>query len=291
MNFRPIRETEPELLKRYLGGNPSRICETTYGVIFMWDVYEDRTCCIEDGTLFLASFKPDAAIFNYPIGGDERNALIKIKEYCAEKNLKLKLLFVPEDSAELVRDVFGVDLEKDRDWADYVYLTEDLQNLSGKKYHGQKNHFNQFVKNFPDYEYIEYSPAEKSSVLEFYEKFYSENEKNDELFYEEKKVFLRLLDNFEASGQTGGIIKIGGKTVAVSFGETVGDTLYIHIEKALREYAGSYAAINRLFALKNGKDAKYINREEDVGDEGLRTAKLSLHPVMLVEKYFASVSL
>lgn len=290
MEFKSLKYIDTDELKKFLGSNPARICENTFGVIFMWDVYEDRKYCIEDGSLFLATFKEGKAIVNYPFGGDERAALLKLRDYCEEKRLKLEIPFLSEEQKKTVEETLDAEFSEDRNWDDYLYKSEDLIKLSGKKYHGQKNHLNQFLKNYPDYEYIEYGEDLKSEVLKFYDKYYGEVEKNYELFLEEKKVFLRLLNNYERSGQRGAVIKIGGEVVAVSFGEVVGDTLYVHIEKALREYSGSYAAINKLFAENFADEATFINREEDVGDEGLRTAKLSLHPVELVKKYFAAIN-
>lgn len=291
LNFKPLSEADRGELKRYLGDNPSRICETTYGVILLWDVKSDGLYCIDDGTLYLCSVKDGKASFNFPLGGDGDVALERIRDFCRENGYRLHFRFLSYEQRAKVASFFGAESETDRDWADYLYYAEDVRTLSGKRYHGQKNFLNRFLKTYPDYSFVEYDENLKDAAMKFYEEFYSEENKESGLFFEEKKVFLRLLNEFSEVGQLGSALMVGGKIVAMSFGEVVGDTLYVHFEKALREYHGSYAAINYLFANRYGADAKYINREEDVGDEGLRTAKLSLHPVMLIDKFFADVEL
>lgn len=278
-------------IKKLLGDNPTRICETTCGVLFLWDVNGDGLFAVEDGALFLASVREGKAHFNFPIGGDEDAALQKIRDYCLEKGLKLRFRLLSEGQRSKIEAFFGAKGEADRDWADYLYSAEELKTLSGKKFHGQKNHLNRFLKSYPDHVFMPYTADLKDAAMEFFDEFYGENEKNSELFYEEKKVFLRLLEGKETAGEAGGVLFAGGKIVAMSFGERAGDTLYVHFEKALREYPGSYAAINYMFVNRYGDGVKYVNREEDVGDEGLRTAKTGLHPVMLVDKYFADVTL
>lgn len=291
MELIPLSAANREEIRRYFGKNPSRICEFTNGVVFLWDVDERASFCVEDGTFYMANISDGTAHFNYPIGGDEAGALEKIRAFCLERNYKLVFRFLTAEQKEIIDSKFSTVAESDRNWADYLYSASELRNLSGRKFHGQKNHINRFARQYPNHKFVAYSEKMEGLAYEFFEKFYGGIEKNDEVFYEEKRVFLKLLKDFSKEELLGGVLLVNGKIVAVSFGEVVGDTLYIHFEKALREYAGSYAMINYLFANTFGQNVEYINREEDVGDEGLRTAKLNLHPVQIIEKYFAEANL
>ena len=100
------------------------------------------------------------------------------------------------------------------------------------------------------------------------------------------RKILEILDNYDLYGMCGGVLKVDGKIIGMSIAETLGDTLFIHIEKCLREYEGSYPMLVRCFAGEYVKEnIKFINREEDDGDVGLRTSKQSYHPVALLKKY------
>lgn len=290
ITFQKLSLDDKDRLRLLLGKNETRICENTPGLILTWDVEDGRYICVENDTLYVASLTDNAADFNYPVGPDPE-ALDKIADFCRNNGLALSFSYLSEQQKENIENKFNCLCTEDRNWADYIYLADDLKTLSGKKYHGQKNHVNRFIKDYSDHVFLPYERGLTPEILRFSDKFYSEKQSENKLFLEDKKLFLRILEQAEELGQSGGVLKIGDEVVAVSFGETVGDTLYIHYEKALREYPGSYAMINYLFANRYADKAKYINREEDCGEEGLRTAKLALHPVFLAKKYFAKIDL
>ena len=291
IDMKLIRDADRAEITRYLKDNPTRICESTFGVVYLWNVNGDGLYEIKDGTLYLANEREGAMCFSYPIGGEDERALDEIVNYCKKNGKRLRFRFLSEEQSKIIEGKFGVKCNTDRDWSDYIYDAEELKRLSGKKFHGQKNHLNRFLKDHPDYEFLPYSEELSEKADKFFDRYYAEVDKDDDIFRDEKRVFKRIIENFADSGQQGGVLLVDGEIVAISIGEVAGDTLYVHFEKALREYSGSYAAINYLFANRYCGDAKYINREEDVGDEGLRIAKTSLHPVMILDKFFAEVEL
>lgn len=288
LNFKKISLQDKDVLKKLLGNNADRICENTPGLILTWDVEDGRYMAVENDTLYIATLSENKADFNFPVGADS-DALDKIAEYCKANDLALSFSYLSENQKNLLERKFACNVKYDRDWSDYIYLADDLKNLSGKKYHGQKNHVNRFIKDYPDHVFLPFEAGLVPEILRFSEKFYEEKQSDNKLFLEDKKLFFRMLDEAEKIGQLGGVLKSDDEVVAVSFGEIVGDTLYVHYEKALRSCPGSYAMINYLFANRYAKNATYINREEDCGDEGLREAKSALHPVLLANKYFAEV--
>lgn len=286
LEFKKITPADRKEILGYLKDNPSRICENTAGVILLWDVDERIRYAVGEGTLFLAEIKEDKAVFYYPIGGDEDKALREIDEFCRQNGLIMQFRFLSGEQAEKIKSFFGKESRPDRDWADYLYSAAELKTLSGKKFHGQKNFVNRFSREYPEHKFLPYDVTMRPLAEEFAEKFYDEENKDSRIFKEEKRIFCRILSEYGETGQAGGVLTVGGKIVAITFGEVVGDTLYVHFEKALREYKGSYAMINYLFVNSFRTPFEYVNREEDVGDEGLRQAKLGLHPVRLIEKFF-----
>lgn len=178
-------------------------------------------------------------------------------------------------------------IEYDRDSADYVYESEKLATLSGKKLHGKRNHINKFKSLFEDR--WSYESMTKDNLEECFQmalKWRTENDCEDD---DEKRgemcVALNSLRLFEELHLTGGVLRIDGKVVAFTIGEPIcEDTYVVHIEKAYADVQGAYTMINQQFVEHECMNYKYVNREDDTGAEGLRKAKLSYRPVFMVEK-------
>jgi hypothetical protein len=256
--------------------------------MYMWRDFYD-TCFAIDGDMIFYKVKfLDRTSFTLPVGsGSLDAAMAKLKEYCLSNDLPLWFCTVPEEAVPiLVNQYHGIiPGTPNRDWADYLYLAEDLAYLAGRHYSGQRNHINKFKKLFPDYHYEKITPGNIGRVIEFLEDFGKSHGKEDKLAKEELNRSLELLPFLEKFKLPGGFIEVEGKIVAISIGEIIKDTLYCHIEKANRDYPGSYQMIVKEFSMNTiTEDVKYINREEDVGDEGLRKSKLSYHPVQLLDK-------
>lgn len=293
LTFEPITSDNIMKTADFFTYKVSRSSDYTAGAMYMWrDFYENSYTIYEDMLLFKVKYL-NRVSFTYPIGpGSFDRAMKAIKEYCQNTGLPIWLCTVPEEVVPLlVKEYKGVIPGNPcRDWADYLYRAEDLSDMAGRRYSGQRNHINKFKKLYPDYRYERMNSGNLSRVMEFlrdYEQFHG---KQASLAKEELRRTLELLPHLEQFKQLGGFIEAEGKIVAMSVGEIVNDTLYCHIEKANRDYEGSYQMIVKEFAsdmMQYG--IKYINREEDVGDEGLRTSKLSYHPVQLLDKYCVQI--
>jgi hypothetical protein len=196
---------------------------------------------------------------------------------------------VPEEAVPTLVNEFGgtQPCTSNRDWADYLYLAEDLAEMVGRKFSGQRNHINKFKNLYPNYSYQRITPDSLPKVIDFLMDYEKNHAKEASLAQEELARTLELIPYLDAFKLPGAFIEVDGTIVALSIGEVVKDTLYCHIEKANREYPGSYQMIVKEFAtdMRNNYGIQYINREEDVGDLGLRTSKLSYHPVGLLDKY------
>ncbi len=176
----------------------------------------------------------------------------------------------------------------DRDSADYVYETEKLTTLAGKKLHGKRNHINKFKENYPNWVY---EPVTGENVEECFQmalKWRKEAEcEQDEEKRAEMCVTLNALRLLEELQLKGGLLRAepGGEVIAFTIGEPLNpDTFVVHIEKAFAEVQGAYPMINQQFVAHEAQGYQYVNREEDTGAEGLRKAKLSYRPAFLVEK-------
>ena len=171
---------------------------------------------------------------------------------------------------------------------DYVYSTQDLINLSGRKYHRKKNHVNAFINLFPSAQYTSnFTEDVKKMCVECLNVWYTEHDLNEypALPYERSAV-MELLNDFDFFDIKGGAVILGEKVVAFSLGEKLNsDTAVIHIEKADFDVKGAYAYINQQFAAREWSNMQFINREEDLGIEGIRSAKESYRPVKMIEKF------
>jgi hypothetical protein len=182
-------------------------------------------------------------------------------------------------------------LTEDRDNFDYVYLSKDLILLSGKKFHSKRNHINRFKSEY-SFEYVRIIPDMLNDCLEVYSDWLHEKDKLLPGMLGELDAIKAAITNMDVLGVKGGGIRIDGKLRAFSLGQLINeDMAVIHIEKANESFEGIYSVINQQFAEHEWSGVKYINREEDMGIEGLRKAKLSYRPVELIQKYVAKPAL
>lgn len=280
---------DKEIIASYFEKSPSRSCERTFVNVYLWSRhYKVKYAVIEDTLVFRSD--DNGLAFSYPAGeaGNIKKAVDYLTEYCREKECPLVFYNVtPEMFAQLEEWYPGrFTVEYDRDIADYVYETEKLATLAGKKLHGKRNHINKFKNLYPEWTYESLSDDNVEDCFQMALKWRNQNgceedpEKNAEMC-----VTLNSLRLYKELDLTGGVLKINGKIVAFTVGEPLcKDTFVVHIEKAFPDVEGAYPMINQQFVQHECMDYKYVNREEDTGAEGLRKAKLSYRPAFLEEK-------
>jgi hypothetical protein len=174
---------------------------------------------------------------------------------------------------------------------DYVYSRESLSTLKGKKLHGKRNHINKFLSKYPDYEYKRLTPEMVEDCIALYDKWIMEkDEETAKTLQTEKRSVLRALNNMEELDLIGGTIFIDNKLCAFTVGERLHPHMQlIHIEKGDTDYEGIFPMINQQYVLHECSDVELINREEDMGVEGMRKAKRSYQPIKMIEKHLISV--
>ena len=289
IEFKRPELEDKEIITSYFEKAPSRSCERTFVNVYLWSRhYKVKYAVIEDALIFKSEDRGMA--FAYPVGEPEhvKKALEFLIEYCKERECPFILYNVtPEMFAQLERWYPGrFTVEYDRDIADYVYESEKLATLAGKKLHGKRNHINKFKSLYPDWTYEELNDDNVEDCFQMALKWRNKNrceddpEKNAEMC-----VTLNSLRLYKELGLKGGVLKVDGRIIAFTVGEPLcGDTFVVHIEKAFADVEGAYPMINQQFVQHECADYTYVNREEDTGAEGLRKAKLSYRPAFLEEK-------
>ena len=258
----------------------------------MWRDFFNTEYAIENGHLYLkVKYLTNQTAFTPPRGDFPEEDLSKIIEYCKGMNIPPVLCAVSESRMNEIKERFpSSSVYTDRAWSDYLYSAEDIVNLAGRRFSGQRNHINKFRKEYENWSFKPITDENRAEVHSFFGEFDVENVKESEAYNEGNVKSLEVLDNMEKYRQFGGALYVDGHVVGASIGEIVGDTMYVHIEKSKKNIHGSYPMLMNQFAKAFVTDRiLYINREEDDGVEGLRTSKLSYHPKTLLDKYVIEI--
>lgn len=280
---------EPEhigVIKAALAGR-NDICDFTVGGIYLWRGWFNTHFCIDGDTLYLRLRDTDGAASFAFTGGDPEDAYLRIMQYCNYTGERFRVSLITVDVLDTLRSVIGGHrFFADRDRFDYIYQAPELCELTGKRWNGQRNHINRFKRTFDGYTVSSIdSDADIEQVRGFFKHLKTTRLKSFPAAFEELERIDEALQTFHELGLDGMFVIVDGAVVGATFGEVVGDVLFVHVEKALVEYNGIYPFLTSSFACRHSDKVKYINREEDEGDDGLRRAKLSYHPVVLKEKY------
>ncbi len=293
MIFNPITIQDMDTLNKYLIPMKTRMCEHCFTDLFIWSGHYNTQFSIVDEFLYIRSGSNEGETFYLaPIGtGDYSEAINAVINDAETNGTELRLIGINDDIKSKIEScASGVfEFTENRDSEEYIYNSSDLMNLTGKKYHAKRNYINRFINDYQDrYSFQPITEDNLGEVLAFHEKWCNQNEcKADESLRGEVCAVIAGLNNRIQLGLQTGVLYLDDDIIGYSFGTYKDDTLIIHIEKADASIDGAYPMINKCMAMTYGEAVQYINREEDLGLEGLRKAKLSYHPVMLPKKYSA----
>ena len=284
LDFREIKLEDKEWIKPLLSFSGYRGCEYTFGNNFLWsEFFKIKVARYKDFYLVQSGDN-----YFYPAGkGDISEVISILRLHCREQGKPLCFASSPKSGMELLKEIYddGIYVIENRDFFDYCYNYTDLATLVGKKFHSKRNFINRFENNSWSYEEI--TSDNIYDCKQVLQQWYEENKENDDIsMRQEIEVANKGLDNFTQLDFMGGLLRVEGKPVAFTYGECINaDTFDVHVEKALSMFDGSYPMINKQFVSRLSPEYKYINREEDMGEENLRKAKLSYHPVFMEEKF------
>ncbi len=263
--------------------------ELTFTNLFIWRAhYKVQWSLYEDWLLFLCDDDGEAYALP-PVGPASRLEVTRLllrwireakgvampRIERADMRLITEIAEAPEFSVEMTRDHF-----------DYVYEREALATLAGRKYSAKRNHINNFLRAYGDYIYEPITEEIAKECLEIAHTWCMRRRCEDDLdLSEERESVFEALQNFSALQVEGGVIRLDGHVQAFTIGELLNDTtLVVHIEKADPDIQGLYPFINQQFIQHYPREVQLVNREQDLGEPGLRRAKESYYPHHLVEK-------
>ena len=262
LTFKNITVRDAAMLRRYYENCDYALCEYSAGVKLMWRSALRYAWAEAAGCLIIRCESEGRVSFDYPVAGpdgDEDAALSAIEAYCMETGIQPEISIVPEEKAPVLLSRYPyVRVSNIRTWRDYLYYKEDLQ-LFKEDAEAIEQFWIDFKAEFP-----KDSGSKAMAELELSKKM---------MAMPDKPWLLR-----------GGMFD-GEKLIALSLCEKCGETLIIHIEKALYSYAGAYPAMVQAEVAAFGDGCAYVNREDDAGDRGLRTSKLQYGPAKLSPKY------
>ena len=292
LDFHPLELSDLPKLREFFGYSGSRICDTTPGTVFMWrDMYKTEWAIYDGSLYFKVDYPGLGATFTLPLGGGRPEHYRQIAEYCCRRNMPIAFYPVPKDELDRLQQAFPNSAAiPNRDTFDYLYRAEDLMYFRGKKLSGQRNHVNKFLKTYGNWAFRVITHEDLPAVGAFLDRYAAGRDKAAASFHEDIAKTREVLANYDTYGMLGDMLLVEDQIVGFSLGEVIGDTLFTHIEKADRDYQGCYQMLVAQFAQQfAGGEVQFINREDDAGDLGLRTSKLSYHPVTLLEKYTVTV--
>ena len=293
IDFQPLKPEDRQRYSPYLLDGRERGCEYSFANLYLWG--RQRAAEVR-GQMVLFSQFSRKSVYPFPAGtGDKRPALDAIMADAQERGIPCRITGLnQEDIALLEQEYPGrFRFHCDRDSYDYIYDINDLADLKGRKYQKKRNHYNRFRDSFPYWSTEPLSGDNLAAVREMVDSWYEARLREDPHgdYHMERAALTKALSHYEALGMEGLVLKDGDNVLAVTLGSPLSpDTFDIHFEKARADVDGAYAVINCEFARylrKKYPSLVFLNREDDMGLEGLRKAKLSYCPHHLVEKCWA----
>ncbi|GEM_PF-70203 len=282
------RSSIPDLLEFFKTFN-SRSCDYSIGGILMWADYFDYEFAFLHSTLFIKGYDKESGLSLYyePLGKmDKKDALSLIEKDALQIGNTAVLISDIETEFENPGNDIRETYKYFDKWMEYLYDIDKFLHFSGKKMEKKRNHLNYFIKHYPDYQLQPITGDNTTELIDFTKRFEKMHIDSD-LFNYESRQTIEVLNKYDDFPFEGLLIRIDGNIVGYTFGEKIGDTFFVHVEKGDIAFQGVYQALaSSLAQYVNDKypEVRYLNREEDMGNEALRKSKESYHPSLLINK-------
>lgn len=295
IKFRPLSLEDKAKYEELFFNATERGCELSFANLFLWG---EREIAFFNGDAIVFSRYGSHTSYSYPLGkGDKRPIIDAIINDASIRGVPAVIGGLTSDAKNELESLFPEKFEyaSNRGMFDYVYKIEDLSELKGKNYQKKRNHLRRFTATYPSFSVIPISEELLPSVREMALSWYDERESKlpNSDFQTERLALERALANYKELSFEGLLLVSNNEVLAFTIGSQMSkDTFDVHFEKALLKAEGAYAVINNEFARyirANHPEIRFLNREEDMGLEGLRKAKLSYFPDHLVEKHRAKL--
>ena len=292
LKFLPLKPQDKPLFDQYLQDCGERGCEYSFANLFLWG---RQKAVIHEGNLtFFCQFNR-RSVYLFPLGQNVKPTIDAIICDARKRGIPCRLTGLTAQDRERLEQWYPGQFyfQPDRDSFDYLYAIDALAELKGKKLQRKRNHCNRFRLLHPGCTAMPITDENTPQVCQMLEDWYAARENADPTasFHLEKVAIAKALRNRQALGMEGLVLRDKGRVIAMTLGSPLSeDTFDIHFEKAAEGYEGAYSVINQEFARylkKKYPQLRWLNREDDMGLEGLRKAKLSYCPDRLVEKSWA----
>lgn len=292
LNFKTPQIEDKAWVDKCLAHANSMNCEYTFGNLFIWKIaYSTKICKFKD---FIICRWGKGSDLNYslPLGeGDFSEAINAIIDDAKSLGIVPKIYGITKGYMLLLQEAFTgkFSYEYDDGNNDYIYSVNKMASLSGKKYHGKRNHITNFKKNNPNWMFEKLSKENIQECISLHSKWIEDKDSNDEDYSFEFEAVLEAFEHYDELGFVGGLIRVDGEVIAYTLGEPQmnGKCFVSHFEKAPATVQGAYAIINQEFTKNCLMEYEFVNREEDLGIEGLRKAKQSYNPEIWLKKCVA----
>ncbi|MCH5304300.1 MAG: DUF2156 domain-containing protein [Ruminococcus sp.] len=288
LDFKTPKKDDVPYIRKICQNYGTMGCDFNAANIFLWRNKYNAKICIYCGFLVLAYFRDNAPWgYCFPVGeGDPTAVIAEIFKDAKQRGIEARFVMLTDAQKEKLVEITGYEysFEELLSDEDYIYCNYDLTILPGQKYHAKRNHISKFNRKYPNWRFSMITKDNKSDALKVAEKWCKNKEINPYI-NEEFSVISEALDNYEFLQMHGGILYVEDEPVAMTMGCSINQkTFDVIFEKALVEYDGAFSKVNNEFA-KTLVGFEFINREEDMGLESLRKAKLSYHPAVILKRY------
>lgn len=269
---------------------PNKANDYTLTGLFMWREYLNTYIAIDNNDIYIYQVVNGRYLFYLPLCKDVKLGLRNIVLFANENGIKYGFYPLCKDELTYL-DELGLDysVNYSEDYRDYLHDKKDLIGYQGKKFHSQRNHLNKFLSSYPEFKYERITETNLERVQKFFEDYCEKNPFRDKTEEEEYLKIPELLDNMDDYNLFGYYLEINGFVEGFELGEIVDNMYYSHVQKANTMIYGIYAVLVNFLVKELPDKVSLINREEDMGNEGLRTSKQRYRPCGFVEKYMIFV--
>ena len=298
LSFKSLTLEDKEIIEKYIDKSKLDSYEYLFSSLYMWRKLNNIKYAVLDDVLIIEKNEEGKGTFYAQFFGYKKDNLTNIIDELIKRNLEFtdRDYLFGDVGDEFVDDLkkytdFSIDIVEDIDDSEYIYNTQDLIELKGKKYHSKKNHVNSFLKTYSyDIKTINNENV-KSDCMDLLHKWHEEVavtvDKEMLMEIDAIKDLFRELHFFDLNSIA---IYVDGDLAGFAVGEKVNDRMaLIHVERGEIAYKGIYAFLNKQFLVESFQDTEFVNRQEDTGNEGLRKAKKSYHPEKMIKKYLVKL--
>jgi hypothetical protein len=290
LEFRSLKLEDIRCLKDYFSDIDALTCDYSVGTTFMYsEMYQQEIAYYKDTVFFKLLDTSNRVSFSLPVGKLPMiECLQLLKEFADTEKIDFIISWIPEDWLTKIPNINDYEVTELSNWHDYLYDAKSFGLMSGSKYAKVRNHVNNFKNHFT-YSLFDFNKVPKEQIISFLHVYILENPQNESSLYENAKVE-ELINNFALFDFKGLVMKMGEEIVGFCIGEIINETLFVHVEKALKVVNGIFQVLATSFvASLLETNIKYVNREDDAHDSGLQRSKMSYQPIRLLKRYEAKL--